>query len=238
MPILTFDQQQQIKPISTNNESKYSQLEIEVEEVELKKLLGVALLQDIQAANVPFSSGSAGLIEYTFDDSNLVANVYTANHNKETNLIDPIVYDGNGDLQDITGMFMIVSDNLVTIDLPDYTDLLNGSTFTNSKGQEVFQKGLRYIIAYFVYSKYLGESFVADTFSGFVQKQRDDSNRLTDGQLRTLQERNREIALTEWELIKEYLDLNKETYTLWDCTEYKKLFTPIIKGVRRTKYGG
>ena len=46
--ILTFDQQQLIKPISPNNSAKYPQLATEVETLELQKLLGIAFLQDIQ----------------------------------------------------------------------------------------------------------------------------------------------------------------------------------------------
>jgi len=49
MPLLTFAKQQEIKPISANNEKRYVQIQAEAEEYYLIKLIGAALLQKIQA---------------------------------------------------------------------------------------------------------------------------------------------------------------------------------------------
>lgn len=171
MSLLTFSQQQAIKAISANNEQKYNQLANEVEAVELQKLLGIALLQDVQ-------------------DNPLTA------------------------------------ENIL---------LLDGSTFTDCKGNTIRQKGLRYILAYLNYSEYLGTSYVADTFTGFVKKKREEADTLSEGEIRRLQERVRNIALTEWENAKKFLDENYSNYPLWCKADEQKLYTPKIATVRKTK---
>jgi hypothetical protein len=170
MAILSYSQQQAIKPISANNQSKYAQIEKEVEENELRRLLGVAFLQAVQTTP------------------------------------------------------------------GDYTDLLDGDDFENYDGDEISHKGLRYVISYMVFSRYLGESNVVDTFSGFVSKNRTDAETISDGSIRRLQEENRQLAMVEWELIREYLDINSANYPLWKST-YKKVYRPRIYGVRKVSYG-
>ena len=48
MALLTYNQQQAIKPISANNERRYLQLQKDVEDVELPRLLGFKLAQLVQ----------------------------------------------------------------------------------------------------------------------------------------------------------------------------------------------
>jgi len=48
MPLLTFEQQQEIKPISANNAKRYTQIQLEAEEYYLNKLIGPVLTQKIQ----------------------------------------------------------------------------------------------------------------------------------------------------------------------------------------------
>jgi len=167
--LLSLAQQQEIKPISSNNTDKYQLLASEVEELELKKLLGVALLQDLQT-----------------------------NPTAANNLI-----------------------------------LLNGGTFTQS-GVSVKHKGIRYVTAYLNISKYIGESYVNDTFTGFTKKKREESDSLNEGEIKRLQNLNREIALSEFELIRCFLDQNNTTYNLWICANTQKVYSPKIYGVRKT----
>jgi len=50
MALLTYSQQQAIKPISQNNERRYLQLQKDVEEIQLPRLLGYKLAQLVQDA--------------------------------------------------------------------------------------------------------------------------------------------------------------------------------------------
>lgn len=168
--LLSYSQQQAIKKISANNALRYNQIATEVEEKELRKLLGVALLQDLQ--------------QHPDTDAN--------------------------------------------------KKLLDGGSYTNYLGQTINFKGLRYILAYLNYAKYVGESFVNDTFTGFVQKNRAESELISEGTMKRIINENRDIAMQEWQLVKEFLNLNSVDYPLWLSCSSKKPFTPILYGVRKT----
>jgi len=164
--ILTYEQQQNIKTISTNNAHRYEQIAAEIEETDLKALLGTPLLQAIQ-------------------------------------------------------------DNL-----PEHSELLDGDTFEDCYGNTIKHKGLRYVLAYLNYAKYLSESSVQDTFSGFAVKQMEDSSPVNEGTILRLKRENQKIAMTEWELIKEYL--TEKEYDLWYINKSKKPHMPKMTFLRKT----
>lgn len=168
--ILTYSQQQAIKKISANNQSSFDQIEQETEEFELRKLTGVALLQDLQK-------------------------------NPTT------------------------TENAI---------LLNGGTFTDCNGNEVDFKGIRYIMAYMVYSRYIGIISYKDTYTGFAQKNRQESNSIDEGTTKRLQKENRQLALEEWLLTKEFLNENCDDYPLWNSGESKKPYSPKFTPLRNT----
>lgn len=174
MAILSFAQQKGIKPISDNNQTKYAQIAGETEQNDLQKLIGIALLQDLQT------------------------NPATVNNVK----------------------------------------LLDGDTFINCEGFSVKTKGLRYVIAYLNYVRYINYSFVSDNFTGFTKKTHPDSTVLSEGELNRIKNDCKEIALTEFELIKDYLIQNATNYPLFTfCSNKQKPYTPRIFGVRNTQKG-
>jgi hypothetical protein len=117
----------------------------------------------------------------------------------------------------------------------DFDDLLNGSTFEDRHRHIVKHRGLRYVIAYLNYAKYIGESYVADTFTGFVQKNRQDSERISSGDIKRLQLENREIAFNAFALIRDYININPTLYPLWNKrTSDVKTYIPKFYGVKKT----
>ena len=168
--LLDFDAQIAIKKISANNASKYPEWEFEVENWDLRALLGIELLQDLQANPA------------TTDNANL----------------------------------------------------LNGCTFVNNKGYTVTHKGVLFVLAYLVHSYYIGKSFVSDTFSGFVQKNRPDAAQLSEGNIRRLQEDDRRIALSEFEVVRQFLNANSSLYPLWLEGQKTKPYTPRFSGIKKT----
>lgn len=180
--LLTLAQQQAIKPISPNwaaitkfqgGVTNFEQLQGEVEELELKKLLGPAFLQAIQTAPTQTA---------------------------------PV----------------------------NYVILLTGGSYENSYDETVAFKGIRYILAYMNFSKYIAESYVSDTATGMVRKRRDESEGLSVGEVKMLQADTREIAMQEWELLKGYLDKNSNDYPLWHCARTSKVYRPKFTGVKKT----
>lgn len=162
MPLLTFEQQQEIKPVSANNEKRYTQIQKEAEEYYLTKLIGAPLLQKIQAAPA------------------------------------------------------------------DYEDLLDGSVFTYC-GEQIKHKGLRYVLAYFTFAKYVQEIGITDTFTGFVSKNRSEANDARDGELSIIANGAKSMAYQAFELVKAFI-----------CEEYKgarpaqRVTQHWFEGVRRT----
>lgn len=170
MSLLTIAQQQLIKKISENNTQNYDQITKEVEEIELRDLLGIELLQDLQGN--PSSTMNVRLLdEYSFENCN---------------------------------------------------------------GNTIKHKGLRHVIAYFNYARYVNDSYIADTFTGIVEKNRQETTRASEGVLNRLRNESRRVAMKEWEVIKEYLDLNSDDYPLWDCVEDKQIFQPRFYFLRKT----
>lgn len=52
--------------------------------------------------------------------------------------------------------------------------------------------------------------------------------------LNRLRNESRRVAMREWEVIKEYLDLNAADYPLWDCAIDKQVFQPRFEFIRKT----
>ena len=117
----------------------------------------------------------------------------------------------------------------------NYTDLLNGCSFVDCHGNTVEHLGLNFVIAYLVFAAYVRESYMTDTFTGFVKKTRPDSELLNIGDLKNLETKNREIAFNAFELIKKYLDLNSKTYTFWNCNSNKIVNNFKMYGIKNTR---
>lgn len=154
--ILSFVEQQAIKPIDKNSASRYSAIANDVEVYDIDLLLGNALYQDV------------------------VKNPQ------------------------------------------NYESLLNAAEFESCDGLTLKHKGLKFVIAYLNYAKYVSESHIADTFSGLRQKANPDSETISKGDIERLYKQNRDIAFHAFELIKEYLDRNQSIYSLWKKNNTKK----------------
>jgi len=179
MALLTLTQQNSIKPISQNwanhikiagGVTNFKLLQTEVENKELKNLLGNALLYDIQ--------------QNTTD--------------------------------------------------PGYVKLLDGTTFLDCDDNTIEFQGIRFQLAYMNWSKYVGESHLSDTFTGMVQKSRNESTALSSGDIKRTQLDAREIALQDFEIMKLYLNDNETIYPLWITGKTKKIYTPKFTGIKRT----
>lgn len=117
----------------------------------------------------------------------------------------------------------------------NYTDLLEGVEFEDCDGETIMFKGLNYIFAYFIYAEYLAQTKYKDTNTGFVLKNRDEATQTTQGQEAKLQNKNRKFAESEIEVMRQYLNENTDTYTLWNCTTKGRSYTPKLMNIKKTK---
>jgi hypothetical protein len=122
-----------------------------------------------------------------------------------------------------------------------YEDLLDGVEFEDCNKETIKFKGLKYILTYFTFAQYAGESKITDTFTGFVEKNRTDADTSTQGQESTIKKTNRKYAESQTNVMREYLDQanadDPEAYPLWKCENKtaKKIYVPRYYNVKKTK---
>lgn len=117
----------------------------------------------------------------------------------------------------------------------NYTNLLEGVEFTDCNGNAVQHRGLKYVLAYLNYASYVTKSFIQDTYTGLKQKNIPESEAVSDGTIKRLQLDAQNIAMSEWAMVKEYIELNSKDYPLFSCSSAtKKHFTPRITTIRKT----
>ena len=108
--------------------------------------------------------------------------------------------------------------------------------YTDCNGNTVKFKGVRYALAFMVFHDYVNESDIADTFTGFAQKQRNETRDLNSSRRKKIQEGVKVIFKSELKAIEEFLNENKDNYPLWICTNAKSHYTPKMYTLKRTKY--
>jgi len=112
--------------------------------------------------------------------------------------------------------------------------LLDGGTYTDCNDNTIKFKGLRYALSYMIYYRYMNAINVQDTASGAVVKNSDESTRASKGQIDEKRNYSKEIALREFNRVKEYLNENSTTYPLWICSESKQPYKPKMYNLRNT----
>ena len=142
----TWSEQQEIRPIDENNAHLFEQIQSEVQNHDLKKLLGFEFFNEL------FKN------------------------------------------------------------IGDYTLLLSGGEYTYLNGTYNFN-GLKYVCAYLFYARYIRESRINDTFTGFVTHTADGMQPLSSNEIMNLENRYKEIATTEWEACLHYLKSTEEPST-------------------------
>ena len=108
-----------------------------------------------------------------------------------------------------------------------YDDLFNGSTWTS--GTQTYQNpGLKVVLVYYAYAKYLNRANTNSTAFGMVAKNNPDSTPLTDKRLANLVYQAESGAKAYENRVKFFLDCNSNDYPLYNCgTQNKK--TGVIR---------
>jgi len=145
--IITLAEQLAIKPIAVDDEAKYYQLADEVQEYELRKLIGEPLYNDML-------------------------------------------------------------DNLA---LPKYEKLIEGDTWTYG-GYRYTHKGLKFVLAYLIYSKWVYRSMLIETNTGVVLQTSEYNEKASEGYIKRLSDEATQIAMDEMSKIKRYIEANIGDY--------------------------
>ena len=98
-----------------------------------------------------------------------------------------------------------------------YADLFNGSTWTNG-GKTYTNPGIKPMLVYYAYSRYLNRSNTDSTAYGMVNKTNPDSTPLTDKRLASLVSQAESGAKAYENRVRMFLDCNSRDYPLYTCT--------------------
>lgn len=96
----------------------------------------------------------------------------------------------------------------------DYTELLNGGSYEYKRIKRPFE-GLKAVIAYFFYARYIFKSYQKDTPFGFVQKKNPDSEPLSSTERRDMNKMYKQQANELWEDVVKYMNRNTKKYPKW-----------------------
>ena len=87
----------------------------------------------------------------------------------------------------------------------NYTTLLNGGEYEVGGVTYTFS-GLKYVCAYLLYARYVKQSYVKDTFSGFVKHTGEGFQSISAGEIKNQAAEYEQVAGSYWEECKHYLD--------------------------------
>lgn len=88
--------------------------------------------------------------------------------------------------------------------LSNYTTLLDGGGYQNGGVTYQFQ-GLKKVCAYLLYARYIKQSYIQDTFSGFVKHTGDGFEKISASEMSNQAENNKAIAGQLWDECLIYL---------------------------------
>lgn len=119
--------------------------------------------------------------------------------------------------------------------LATYSDLFNGVTYTYGAYQYQHD-GLKAVLCYYAYARYLNNSNTNSTAFGMVQKRNDDSDPISEKTLARLVGQAVSGAKAYEQRILDYLSRNSSTYPLWKCrVDNNKTGGMRISAVRKDK---
>lgn len=131
------------------------------------------------------------------------------------------------DLQPLLGENLF---NKIVSNPENYTELLEGGSYTYN-GLDYTNYGLKMVLVYYAYARYMMFSSVTDTPFSVVEKLSENSRPLEASSKKTIYTLNRDAAYNLWENVKNYLIRTKNP----DFTKCNETRASI--GMRFTKIG-
>lgn len=117
-------------------------------------------------------------------------------------------------------------------------DLIEGCEFENCAENIVEHKGLKKLLAYYAYARYIHINDTEDTATGVVKKQRDFSIPISEKELAAKASRYTSMAWATWKEIRNYICLQgADIFPKFDFTTCPE-DCPCGNGCGRTRVGG
>lgn len=124
----------------------------------------------------------------------------------------------------VCGEFYV--DILANLANPLYVNLLNGGSFLGCNGKNDVHFGLKKVLVYYAYSRYIMINQYNDTANGLVQKTNEFSMPTPYKDLLAFSNKYRDMGNDAWQKTLKYLCKNKDTFSKFnskncscDCTD-------------------
>lgn len=129
----------------------------------------------------------------------------------------------------------LINDFAASPSLSTYSDLFNGCTYVYS-GNTYQHDGIKAMLCYYAYSRYLNNSNTNATAFGTVMKLNDDSEPISEKTLSRLVGQSISGAKVFENRVRDYLTRKSSDYPLWKCShDNKKTGGLRISAVRKDK---
>ncbi len=125
------------------------------------------------------------------------------------------------DIKNLLGnLFNLVNNNWDSVS-ELWTDIINPKTFENCAGYETTHQGLKKVLAYYTYSRYIMINGFDDTPNGLVGKTNNFSIPKSLEELKQFSSKYRNMALESWKLVEAFILINDTLYPSYDnsCKE-------------------
>lgn len=108
----------------------------------------------------------------------------------------------------------LINDFTASPSLDVYADLFNGGSYVHDS-ETYYNYGIKKLIVHYAYTRYVANSNVIATPTGFVHKTNPHSDNVTDKTVARLTDNARSSALFVEDSVRNYLDRKNNDYPLW-----------------------
>ena len=118
-----------------------------------------------------------------------------------------------------------------------YVDLFNGSEYLDQYGYVVCYQGLRPVLAYFTFARFIEADAVHYTSTGPIVKHHDNGDPLPPAEVVKLVQQQRSVANAYANEVEKFLRDNREDFPLWSYNEKNRSSRqsgPRIRAVDKT----
>jgi hypothetical protein len=102
---------------------------------------------------------------------------------------------------------------------PTYSLLVNGGQYVGCNEKKDFHLGIKKVLIYYAYSRYILINGFNDTANGMVQKTNEFSIPTPLKELQAYSDKYRNMGFDTWKGVKKYLCKNKDTFTEFDNSD-------------------
>ncbi len=128
--------------------------------------------------------------------------------NPNTDKLNEMILDAQ--IQDLAPLLGETLYNKLLASSQDYTDLIDGCTYEH-KGETCTNYGLKMVLSYFAYARYMMFSSVTDTAYSVVEKLNPDSRPADVSAKKAIYSLNRDNAFKIWNNVRNYLIRTENT---------------------------